>query len=152
MSVRLDHRDRAHRLSRPVQQNGRSGGAAGPSARQGRAPQGRADPTSSPPFPSHCSAPPGGQFERVAVEFRFKVTIPKLTVRVRFPSPASHAKSVAIQRNWAPSPIWSGALGIRNQGLAGGQTLARCRRAAPYRRRCRPGSDGSCPGPDPAGR
>jgi hypothetical protein len=31
-------------------------------------------------------------------------TLPKLTVRVRFPSPAPHAKSVAIHMNWAPFP------------------------------------------------
>ena len=31
--------------------------------------------------------------------------VPKLTVRVRFPSPAPHAKSVAGQSNRAPSPI-----------------------------------------------
>jgi hypothetical protein len=30
--------------------------------------------------------------------------IPKLTVRVRFPSPAPQAKSVAIHTNWAPCP------------------------------------------------
>src|SRR5665811_2143202 len=35
--------------------------------------------------------------------------IPKLTVRVRFPSPAPHAKNVAIHTNWAPFSFWNGA-------------------------------------------
>jgi hypothetical protein len=43
--------------------------------------------------------------------------IPKLTVRVRFPSPAPHAKSVAIHTNWAPSPIWIGIRRHQNSAL-----------------------------------
>jgi transposase len=41
--------------------------------------------------------------------------IKELTVRVRFPSPAPHAKSVAIHTNWAPITPGSPPVGIRNQ-------------------------------------
>src|SRR5665647_1535002 len=49
------------------------------------------------------SDPPLGA--RIAGPYR----IPKLTVRVRFPSPAPHAKNVAIHTNWAPFSFWNGA-------------------------------------------
>src|ERR1035437_9076703 len=51
---------------------------------------------------------PGVLLTLFAVRSPGIVTIPKLTVRVRFPSPAPCSRSVAIHTNWAPSPIWSG--------------------------------------------
>ena len=41
--------------------------------------------------------------------------LPKLTVRVRFPSPAPHAKSVAGQANREPSPVWRAPVGVANR-------------------------------------
>jgi hypothetical protein len=52
------------------------------------------------PRPAQSSGPP----RWIA---RIKL-VPKLTVRVRFPSPAPNAKSVAIHTNWTPFPIWMG--------------------------------------------
>jgi len=43
--------------------------------------------------------------------------IPKLTVRVRFPSPAPDAKNVAIHTNWAPFPVWIGACRHQDSAL-----------------------------------
>ncbi len=53
------------------------------------------------PRPAQSSGPP----RWIA---RIKL-VPKLTVRVRFPSPAPNAKSVAIHTNWTPFSIWIGA-------------------------------------------
>ena len=61
------------------------------------------------PRPAQSSGPP----RWIA---RIKL-VPKLTVRVRFPSPAPHAKSVAIHTNWAPSPIWIGIRRHQNSAL-----------------------------------
>jgi hypothetical protein len=43
--------------------------------------------------------------------------LPKLTVRVRFPSPAPYTKTVARQADWLVSPRWSQPLAALETGL-----------------------------------
>ena len=68
---------------------------------------------------------------------------PKLTVRVRFPSPAQHAKSVATQADRAPSPIRKQRPSASQIGCRAITPPCQAPRPRPHRRR--PGSSSSTP-------